>query len=64
MLLVNHRLDPLSSIILLISSCEQVYNVPQLASVPEGKLRLYDYDERFEGNSFDLFDGDKEEGIS
>ena len=63
MLLVNHRRDPLSSIILLISSCEQVY-VSQLASVSEGKLRIYDYDERFEGNSFDLFDSDKEEGIS
>ena len=51
-------------LVLLISSCDQVCNISQFASVPEGKLRIYDYDEGFEENSFDLFHGDKEEGIS
>ena len=64
MSLVNHRLDPLASIVVLISSCDQVCNVSQFASVPEGKLRIYDNDEGFEENSFDLYHGDKEEGIS
>ena len=62
MSLVNHFLDHLASIILLISSCDQVCNASQFASVPEGKLRLHDDDdEDFIGDSFDLFHGDKEE---
>ena len=64
----QHRLDPLASIVLLISLCEQVCNVLQFASVPEGKLKIHDddddYDEDFEGVSFDLFHDDKEERIS
>ena len=40
----QHRLDPLASIVLLISSCEQVCNVSQFASVLEGKLRIHDGD--------------------
>ena len=40
----QHRLDLLASIVLLISSCEQVCNVSQFASVPEGKLRIHDGD--------------------
>ena len=60
----QHHLDPLASIVLWISSCDQVCNVSQFASVSEGELRIYDYDEGFEKNSFDLFHGDKEEGIS
>ena len=61
----QHCLDPLASIVLLISSCEQVCNVSQFASVPEGKLRIHDnHDEDFEGVSFDLFHDDKEERIS
>ena len=61
--LVNHFLDHLASIVLLISSCDQVCNASQFASVPEGKLRLHDDDddEDFIGDSFDLFHGDKEE---
>ena len=66
MSLVNHFLDHLASIVLLISSCDQVCNASQFASVPEGKLRLHDDDdddddEDFIGDSFDLFHGDKEE---
>ena len=41
----QHRLDPLASIVLLISSCQQVCNVSQFASVPEGKLRIHDDDD-------------------
>ena len=59
--LVNHFLDHLASIVLLISSCDQVCNASQFASVPEGKSRLHDDDEDFIGDSFDLFHGDKEE---
>ena len=68
----QHRLDPLASIILTISSCDQVCNVSQFASVSEGKLKIHDDDDDddddddhkdFEGDSFDLFHGDKE-GIS
>ena len=61
MSLVNHFLDHLASIVLLISSCDQVCNASQFASVPEGKLRLHDDDEELIGDSFDLFHGNKEE---
>ena len=68
----QHRLDPLASIVLLISSCEQVCNVSQFASVPEGKLRIHDGDNdddddewwRLRRISLDLFHDDKEERIS
>ena len=53
----------LASIVLLISSCDNVCNASQFASVPKAKLRLHDHDEDFIGDSFDLFHGDKE-GIS
>ena len=36
MSLVNHLLDLLASIVVLISACDQVCNVSQFASVPEG----------------------------
>ena len=59
------------SIVLLISSCDQVCNTSWFASVPEGKLRIRDDDdddddddEDFEGDSFDQRHGDKEQGIS
>ena len=45
MSLVYHLLDSLASIILLISSCDQVCNASQFASVPEGKVRLHDDDD-------------------
>ena len=66
--LLYHFLDHLASTVLLISSCDQVCNASQLASVPEGKVRLHDDDdddddEDFIGDSFVLFHGDKE-GIS
>ena len=64
MSLVYNLLDPLASLVLLISSYDQVCNVSQFASVPEGKLRLHDDDGDFKGDSFDLFHGDKEEGIA
>ena len=69
----QHRLDPLASIVLLISSCQQVCNVSQFASVPEGKLRIHDDDDddddddewwRLRRISLDLFHDDKEERIS
>ena len=64
MSLVYNLLDPLASLVLLISSYDQVCNASQFASVPEGKLRLHDDDDGdFKGDSFDLFHGDKEEGI-
>ena len=63
MSLVYHFIDHLASIVLLISSCDNVCNASQFASVPEAKLRLHDHDEDFIGDSFDLFHGDKE-GIS
>ena len=64
MSLVYNLLDPLASLVLLISSYDQVCNVSQFASVPEGKLRLHDDDRDFKGDSFDLFQGAKEEGIA
>ena len=63
MSLVDNLLDPLGSLILSISSYDLVCNVSQFASVPEGNLRLHDDDGDFKGDSFDLFHGDKEEGI-
>ena len=63
MSLVYNLLDPLGSLILSISSYDLVCNVSQFASVPEGNLRLHDDDGDFKGDSFDLFHGDKEEGI-
>ena len=63
MSLVYHLLDSLASIVLLISSCEQVCNASQFASVPEWKVRLNDDNEDFIEASFDVFHGDKE-GIS
>ena len=60
MSLVYHFLDNLASIVLLISSCDQVCNASKLASVPEGKVRLHDDDEKdFIEDSFDVFHGDK-----
>ena len=52
---VQHRLDPLASIVLLISSCEQVCNVSQFASVPEGKLRIHDNDDEDFEEMFPLY---------
>ena len=49
MSLVYHLLDNLASIVLLISSYDQVCNASQFASVPEGKVRLHDDDEDFIG---------------
>ena len=63
MSLVYHLLNNLASIVLLISSCDQVCNASQFASVEEGKVRLHDDDEDFIGDSVDLSHGDKE-GIS
>ena len=69
MSLVYHFPHHLASIVLLISSCDKVCIASQLASVPEEKLRLHDGDddddddEYFIGDSFVLFQGDKE-GIS
>ena len=63
MSLVYHLLDSLASIVLLISSCDQVCNASQFASVPEGKVRLNDDNKDFIVDSFDVFHGDKE-GIS
>ena len=50
MSLVYHLLDNLASIVLLISSCDQVCNASQFASVPKGKVRLHDDDEDFIGD--------------